>query len=125
GTNSGTMWGTVFEDANANGTREAGEHGIAGINISNGRDIVSSDAEGSYAIATQAGDIVFAIKPADRTFGRRADGLPAFWHAGESGERFDIALSPAREATEPLEVLLFTDSQVASLVDVDDYYTDI
>src|SRR5690606_13644677 len=73
----------------------------------------------------QAGDIVFAIKPADRGFGRRADGLPAFWHAAESGERFDIALFPVRAAVSAFEVLLFTDSQVASLVDVDDYYTDI
>src|SRR5690606_28678497 len=123
---AGTMSGTVFEDANANGMRDAGEHGIAGIKVSNGRDIVSSGADGNYEIATKAGDIVFAIKPADRGFGRRADGLPAFWQAADSsGERFDIALSPARKATGSLEVLLFTDSQVASLVDVDDYHTDI
>lgn len=117
--------GVVFEDANGNGVREAGEHGIAGTKISNGRAIAYSDANGGYEIAAHAGDIVFAIKPADRGFGRRADGLPAFWQAAGSGERFDIALSPARDATSPLEVLLFTDPQVASLVDVDDYYTDI
>src|SRR5690606_11113943 len=59
GTIAGTVSGVVFEDVNANGTREAGEHAIAGIKISNGRDIVSSGADGSYEIATQAGDIVF------------------------------------------------------------------
>ena len=117
--------GVVFEDANGNGVREAGEQGVAGIKVSNGRAIVSSAADGSYAIATQAGDIVFAITPADRRFGRRADGLPASWQAAAEGDRFDIALSPAHAAAGPLEVLLFTDPQVASLVDVDDYYTDI
>src|SRR5690606_12010897 len=114
--------GVVFDDANANGIREAGEQGLAGIKVSNGRAIVSTGPDGGYGIATQAGDIVFAIKPADRRFGLRADGLPASWQAAGEGERFDIALSPAHDATDTLEVLLFTDPQVASLVDVDDYH---
>jgi hypothetical protein len=131
--------GTVFEDTNGNGSRDAGERGIGGVALSNGRDIVRSAADGSYAIAARPDDVVFAIKPADRGFGLRADGLPDFWRdlrslvaqgiepglAALSGLRFDIALSPRHDARGPMQVLLFTDPQVASLVDVDYYYKDI
>ncbi|MCJ0824469.1 calcineurin-like phosphoesterase C-terminal domain-containing protein [Luteimonas sp. 50] len=132
------LGGTVFEDANGNGRRDAGEPGIAGVALSNGRDIVRSATDGSYAIAARADDVVFAIKPADRRFGMRADGLPAFWRVGTqaahgagsgagnaAGPPFDVALSRRRNVRGPMQVLLFSDPQVASLVDVDYYYTDI
>jgi hypothetical protein len=116
--------GTVFEDANGNGTREAGEHGIAGVALSNGRDIVRSAADGSYAVAARPDDLVFAIKPAGRRFGLRANGLPDFWRDGHV-PRFDVALSPRHDRSGPMQVLLFTDPQVKSLVDVDYYRRDI
>jgi hypothetical protein len=116
--------GTVFEDANGNGTREAGEHGIEGVALSNGRDIVRSAADGSYAVAARPDDVVFAIKPAGRRFGLRANGLPDFWRDGHA-PRFDVALSPRHDRRGPMQVLLFTDPQVKSLVDVDYYRRDI
>src|SRR5690606_27187981 len=123
---AGTVSGTVFEDANGNGVRDAGEQGIGNIGLSNGRAIVRSAADGSYAIGAARGDVVFAIKPADRAFGRGDDGLPAFWRIADANDgRFDVALSPPRAASDALEVLVFADPQVASLVDIDDYYTDI
>ena len=33
--------GVVFEDANGNGKREAGEKGLAGVGVSNGEAIVA------------------------------------------------------------------------------------
>ena len=116
--------GSVFDDANANGTRDPGEPGLAGIAISNGRDIVHSAGDGGYSITARADGVVFAIKPAGRSFGLRANGLPDFWHAGE-GNRFDVALSPPDGVHGPLQVLLFTDPQAKSLVDVDYYRRDI
>lgn len=116
--------GSVFEDANGNGLRDAGEPGIAGVAVSNGRDIVRSGADGGYAIAPRADAVVFAIKPADRDAGRRANGMPAFWQDAGS-TRFDVALSPRRDLRGPMQVLLFTDPQVKSLVDVDYYRRDI
>ena len=122
---AGTVSGVVFEDANGNGLRDGGEPGIAGVKLSNGRAIVRSGADGSYAIDAAAGDIVFAIKPAGRDFGVRANLLPAFWHAAADGPRFDVALSAPRTPSGPLEVLLFTDPQVASPDDVNAYFVDI
>ena len=116
--------GTVFEDANGNGIRDAGERGIAGVAMSNGRVIERSANDGSYAIAARPDGIVFAIKPPDRGFGRRGNGMPAFWREGD-GPRFDVPLSPRRQLRGPMQVLLFTDPQVKSLVDVDYYRRDI
>lgn len=48
-----TVSGVVFVDANANGTREAGEKGLAGVAVTDGVSIVESDAEGVYTIAIQ------------------------------------------------------------------------
>ncbi len=136
-----TMHGTVYVDGNDNGIRDAGESGLAGIAVSNGREIVRSDAQGRYAIAVQSGDVVFAIKPPNHRFGRRSDGLPAFWtaYAPQASPKleygglqpqqtldFDVALQPAPvDAGAELPVLVFGDPQPKSVVDVDYYARDI
>lgn len=119
-----TMAGAVFEDANGNGVRDAGERGIPGVRISNGRDLVASAADGSYRIAMRPDAPVFAIKPPDRAFGRRDDGLPASW-SDDASRPFDVALSTSRPTEGPMQVLLLTDPQVKSEVDVGYYRRDI
>lgn len=119
-----TMAGIVFEDTNGNGVRDASEQGIAGVRVSNGRDLVASTADGSYRIAMRLGAPVFAIKPPDRAFNRRADSLPASW-SDDASRPFDIALSPRHAMRGPMQVLLFTDPQVKSEVDVGYYRRDI
>ena len=42
--------GVVFHDANGNGQRDAGEKGLADVRVSNGVNIVKTDAEGKYEI---------------------------------------------------------------------------
>lgn len=120
-----TMAGTVFEDANGNGIRDRGEPGLPGVRISNGRDLVSSAGDGGYRIAMRPDAPVFAIKPPDRAFGRRADGLPAA-RSDDASQAFDIALSPRHGAAAgPMQVLLLTDPQVKSETDVGYYRRDI
>ncbi|MEZ6063704.1 MAG: calcineurin-like phosphoesterase family protein [Planctomycetaceae bacterium] len=55
--------GTVFVDANSNGILDAGETGLAGVAVSNGRDVVKTDADGHYSISVTDDSIVFVIKP--------------------------------------------------------------
>ncbi|MGV8942317.1 MAG: calcineurin-like phosphoesterase C-terminal domain-containing protein [Lysobacter sp.] len=132
--------GAAFLDANGNGIRESGEAGIAGIKLSNGRDIVLSAADGSYSIAVRPGDTVFAIKPSGYAFAKREDGLPAFWqhyfpdgspalkYAGvpkQASRRMDVALQPVQASSGDLDVVVLADPQVKSLVDVDYYARDI
>ena len=38
--------GVVFHDANANGVRDGGEHGVPQVRVSNGRDVAVTDAQG-------------------------------------------------------------------------------
>ncbi|KIQ97376.1 hypothetical protein TI01_1093 [Lysobacter sp. A03] len=132
--------GVVYADTNENGRRDPDEPGVSGVKLSNGRDIVLTDADGSYRIPVRPGDTVFAVKPADRAFATGADGLPAFWQhyfpAGSPALEYggipadnrlsmDVALHAGEPLAGDLEVLLMADPQVKSLVDVDYYDRDI
>lgn len=55
--------GYVFEDLNNNGKKDRKEKGIPGVAVSNGRDIVVTDADGKYEINVNRHCIIFAIKP--------------------------------------------------------------
>jgi hypothetical protein len=55
--------GTVYNDANGNGVRDAGEHGLSGVLVSNGADIVATDKAGHYTLPVSDDTIVFLIKP--------------------------------------------------------------
>lgn len=56
--------GVVYEDANGNGRRERKEALLSDVAISNGVDVVTTDAKGRYSIPVKDGQIVFVVKPA-------------------------------------------------------------
>ena len=60
--------GKVFEDANGNGKFDAGEKGIAGIQVSDGFNIVKTNADGVYTIPNATGRFLFAVKPDNGVF---------------------------------------------------------
>lgn len=133
--------GTVFVDSNGDGERNADESGLAGVKVSNGREIALTNADGRYALPLRDGDTIFVIKPAGMDLPRRADGMPAFWkHHFPQGspplryggiaptriENGDFAVRlVAREATQFLDALVFGDPQPKSTQDVDFYSRDI
>ncbi len=55
--------GHVFDDRNRDGVRQAGEPGVADVLVSNGRDVVSTDAEGGYSLPVRQDMSVFVIQP--------------------------------------------------------------
>lgn len=57
--------GIVYNDANGNGARDAGENGLAGVLVSNGMDVVMTDEAGQYSVPVSDDTIVFVIKPRD------------------------------------------------------------
>ncbi len=57
--------GVVFNDLNGNGVRDIGEPGIPNVLVSNGHDIVRTDADGRYRISVADGEIIFVIKPSE------------------------------------------------------------
>ena len=129
--------GRVYLDANGNGRRDAGEAGVAGVKVSNGRDIALTDAAGRYRITLRDGDTLFVIKPPGYRFPTSAAGLPAFWAhhfpkgsqtlrygriAPGSALRAQFALHvDAGEDGSPFEVLVITDPQTKNARELDYY----
>lgn len=58
-----TATGHVYHDENQNRTRDAGEDGIEGISVSNGREIATTDDDGRYELPVDDDDILFVVKP--------------------------------------------------------------
>lgn len=56
--------GAVFDDRNRNSQQDPGERGIAGVEVSNGRKIVTTDRQGRYEISVRDGETVFLTQPA-------------------------------------------------------------
>lgn len=55
--------GTVYNDKNANGARDAGERGIPNVLVSNGVDIAVTDRAGRYHLSVSEDTVLFVIKP--------------------------------------------------------------
>lgn len=85
--------GTVFNDRNGNGQRDAGETGVARVVVSNQHDAVVSDSSGSFRLGGPGTGVVFVSVPdgfrATTQFWQRAD-APAI--------AFGLAAAPAQEA---------------------------
>jgi hypothetical protein len=55
--------GRVFNDTNADGRPDATEPGIPGVLVSNGLDVVRTDATGRYELAARGDRSVFVVQP--------------------------------------------------------------
>lgn len=83
--------GVVFEDRNANGVRDAGEPGLAGVVVSNQEQVARTDATGAYRLEAGGFGAVFVSLPR----GYRATG--PWWRRADPGASVDFALAPAPE----------------------------
>lgn len=117
--------GVVYEDRDGDGLRDAAESVVPDVGVSNGRDIVRSDAEGRYRLVAHSGTgHIFVIKPAGYAVASREDGMPDHWRNHTQSTVCDFALK--REKHPPLRngglrVLVFGDPQPKSMTDVDHY----
>jgi predicted MPP superfamily phosphohydrolase len=102
-----TVRGVVFEDANRNGQRDAGERGLESVAVSNERDVVQTAADGSYSLPRGPYGLVFVSLP---------DGYEArgdFWRvvASASGAA-DFALS-ARASSQSFTFIHASDTHIS------------
>ncbi len=58
-----TVTGVVFEDLNRDGVRQPDEPGIPGVMVSNGLEVVRTDARGVYSLPARDDMSVFVVKP--------------------------------------------------------------
>ena len=81
--------GVVFDDANENGKRDAGEHGLGGVAVSNQHEVVQTASDGTYTLPRAGFGVIFVSVPDGyRTVGR-------FWRTVPSSgaaEPVDFAL---------------------------------
>lgn len=75
-----TARGMVFVDSNGDGQRDSNEAGLAGVAVSNGCDVVLTDADGRYQLSLAATEILFISKPADYELPVDEHNLPRFFY---------------------------------------------
>ncbi|MCW5559206.1 MAG: calcineurin-like phosphoesterase family protein, partial [Verrucomicrobiae bacterium] len=138
-----TANGVVYEDANGNGVRDPGEHGLRGVRVSNQRDIVQTDREGRWSLPLLDGGetTFFVIKPRGYAPPLSSDLLPRFYYthkpSGSPALKFpglaptgplpasvDFPLRRQREP-EAFQALFFGDTQPRDLREVDYFKHDI
>lgn len=135
--------GVVFEDANRNGVRDAGERGLPGVRVSDGRQIVTTDADGRYRLTIADDATFFVLKPRDFATPIDRLNLPRFYHhhvpAGTPDEKFvhkgiaptgelpasvDFPLVPSPEP-DTYRVVLFGDPQAYTTQEMNWYTRDV
>ena len=131
--------GFVYNDLNNNGRKERSEAGIPNVAVSNGTDVVLTDAKGVYAVPVIEGNTLFVIKPSGYKTAVDKDYIPQFYYhykpegspptmtykgvspTGKLPESIDFALYKYNEP-ENFTAIVFGDPQPYSLEDLD-YFT--
>ncbi len=113
--------GVVFDDRNANGRHDPGEPGLAQVAVSNGTDVVLTDAGGRYELTAGGDATIFVIKPRGWRPPIDAQNLPQYYHRLGPGAAplgsVDFPLLK-NEESDAFRVLVFTDPQPYSPKDV-------
>ncbi|MDE3176915.1 MAG: calcineurin-like phosphoesterase family protein [Pseudomonadota bacterium] len=129
--------GQVFIDRDGSGRPGPNNPGLAGALVSNGRDVTATDADGRWRLPAPAPAVFFVIKPPGYMPPVDPEtGSPRFYHlhspegspadftfaglapTGPLPASIDFALRPQDEP-DAFEVVLFTDPQPESEVEVD------
>ncbi len=78
--------GIVFEDRSGTGRRQPGDPGIAGVLVSNGREVAKTDGNGRYTLPVDDETIIFVIKPTGYAVPvERGVMLPRFYYIHQPG----------------------------------------
>ena len=130
-----TARGTVFEDRDADGTRDAAEPGIPDVRVSDGRQVVVTDEDGEYSLEIGDEAIVFITKPSGYATPVNGMMLPQFYYihqpegspeglrypgvapTGPLPSRIDFPLQ-RREEPASFEAILFADTQPQSQAEI-------
>lgn len=133
--------GFVYHDANSNGVRDPGEPGVPDVRVSNGCEIVRTDADGAWQLPAGDDTIFFVIKPRDWRTPIDELNIPRFYYihkpagspplkyggvtpTGPLPASLDFALYPEQEPAR-FQVLIFGDTQPGSIENIDHLAHDI
>ena len=133
---SAAATGTVFLDTNNNQIKDDNEKGLPGVRVSNGQDVVQTDAKGNYLLEVSDDTIISLIKPRGYMIPVDENRLPKFYYihkpngspeglkyagiapTGPLPESIDF---PLYEQPEPdtLKVLVFGDTQPRNMQEIE------
>jgi hypothetical protein len=133
-----TVSGVVYEDRSQSRRRQASDPGIPNVLVSNGREVVKTDARGRYTLPLEDESMVFVIKPSGYAVPVDEHMLPRFYYVhqpagtpadlnlrfrgiaptGPLPESVDFPLQKVEESS-TFDVILFTDPQPESHAEVD------
>lgn len=133
--------GYVYEDSNGNGKRDRREQGIPGVAVSNGTDVVLTDAKGQYKLSVGDDNILFVIKPSGYQVPVNAHNQPQYFYihkpkgspqlkytgvapTGDLPKSVNFALRPSAEP-ERFTALVFGDPQAYNLDEIQYFYQGI
>ena len=97
----GMAQGTVFLDRNANGLRDRGEPGLAGVGVSDQRTVTITDRQGRWALPAHDEAFYFVIKPRGYMTAPDEKNLPQFYYLHKQTEELDL-YGPTLPRTGPL-----------------------
>ena len=133
---SGTATGMVYHDLNRNSIHDENEPGLEGISVSNGREIVKTNAVGQWQLPHDDDTIFFVIKPSGWMTPVNKHQLPQFFYihkpagspktfrykgvdpTGPLPRSINFALHKTDEPTE-FKAIFFGDPQPSNIEQVD------
>ena len=128
--------GVVFLDTNKNQVKDENEKGVPGVRVSNGQDIVQTDANGQYSLTVGEDTVLFVIKPRGFMTPVDENRLPQFYYihkphgspeglkyagiapTGPLPESIDFPLTEQPEA-DTFKVLVFGDTQPRNMQEIE------
>lgn len=128
--------GVVYEDTNLNGKKDSREKGLANTAVSNGVDVVLTDASGRYNIPARRNSIFFVIKPTGYQFPLDENNMPQFYYihkpegspdlkyegskpTGKLPKSLDFALQKDTTEQKNFSALIFGDPQAYNMDEID------
>jgi len=134
---SATVSGVVYENRSGASRRQVSDPGVAEVLVSNGRDVVKTDAGGRYTLPIDDESIIFVIKPAGYAVPVDEEMLPRFYYVhqpvgspqslnlryrgieptGLLPDSVDFALTKTNEP-QKFDVIIFADPQPESALEV-------
>lgn len=72
--------GVVYEDSNKNGKRDKREKVLSNVAVSNGRDVVQTNARGEYSLPVGDDNIIFVVKPSGYSTPVDENNLPKYYY---------------------------------------------
>lgn len=133
--------GYVFHDTDGDGKKGNREKGIPQIAVSNGRQVVLTDAKGKYELPVTDNTIIFVVKPSGYRVPLNSNNLPQFYYihkpkgsppakykgvepTGPLPKSVDFPLIPQQQPDE-FKALVFGDPQVNDNQELGYYENDV